>query len=151
MLGQLHFSQNLSNFLVYSFLSRCIKNMWGLGTHKSKKIDCKLMRLGVTNRIVVVESNLKSKFDHQFRSNSKSNDFDLNLIIFSLKSIYFNIVWLKSIYFDLFSIKKDRLTVNYLIEKADFNPKWSKTTGFLTFLNKFEPFLIKFKLFFDID
>ena len=32
------------------------------------------------------------------------------------------------IYFDIFRLKdkKDRLTVNYLIKKADFNQKWSK-------------------------
>ena len=48
----------------------------------------KLLRLGVANRIVVVESNLKSEFDCRFQSDSKSNDesefddcgFNLNLI-----------------------------------------------------------------------
>ena len=34
----------------------------------------KLMRLGVTNRIVVVKSNLESKIYHRFRSDSKSNN-----------------------------------------------------------------------------
>ena len=38
------------------------------------QLSAKLMRLGVANQIVVVKSNLKSKFDHQFRSDSKSND-----------------------------------------------------------------------------
>ena len=37
-------------------------------------IDCKLMRLWVANLIVIVESKSMSKFDHQFRSDSKSND-----------------------------------------------------------------------------
>ena len=34
----------------------------------------KVMQFGVRNQIIVVESNLKSEFDHRFRSNSKSND-----------------------------------------------------------------------------
>ena len=46
----------------------------------------KLMRLGVANRIVVVESNLKSKCDRRFRSDS-----DIKLILFNLNSIYFDL------------------------------------------------------------
>ena len=52
----------------------------------------KLMRLGVANRIVVVESNLKSKCDRRFWCN-----FDLISIVFDLNSIYFD---LNSIYFN---------------------------------------------------
>ena len=44
-------------------------------------------------------------------------------------------------------IKKDRQNVDYLIKKVHYNREWSKTTGFLTFSSKFEPFVIKLELF----
>ena len=62
-----------------------INDMMKLGSSQEKSTGCykwvgrllvhiKLMRLGVTNQIVVIESNLKAQFDCQFRSDSKSNE-----------------------------------------------------------------------------
>ena len=58
--------------VVSAFTNLC--QMLQLSPGKGLFIDTKLMRLGVANRIVVVESNLKSKFDHQFWSDLKSNN-----------------------------------------------------------------------------
>ena len=53
----------------------------------------KLLRLGVANRIVVVESNLKSEFDCWFQSDSKSYDEIESTIAVSIW------IWSFSIYF----------------------------------------------------
>ena len=65
--------------VVSAFTNLC--QMLQLSPGKGLFIDPKLMQLGVGNQIVVVESNLKSKFDRGFRSDSKSNNESESTIV----------------------------------------------------------------------
>ena len=127
-------------------------------------IVTKLIWLEVTNRIVVVELNLISEFDHRFWSSSKSNDgFESTITISILMRSFLIIVdWirtffqLKSITFDLFryivdwKIKKDCPNVNYLIKNDELcwkQPIISNMTTKMTKSSRFWPFSIKFDQF----
>ena len=85
----------------------------------SKAQKTKLIRLGVPNQIVVIESNLKSKYDRRFWSDSKSNDGFESMIAISIK---INIILITV---DQFRLKdrKRRFKCRLFKKKVEFNQK----------------------------
>ena len=122
--------------------------------HTFLTLNSKLMRLGIANWIVVVESNSDSKFDRRLTSIRISTILiESTIAIFDINRYKINLFSVKSIFFDI------KLSFNRLksIKCRLFNQNWSnyiKHGQFwsclrykLSFLIKFDKFLIKFDKF----